>query len=128
MTSINKRIGYHKDTQNVVFFIAVVAQECNRTYQLMYFFWEGGWMGVEVLIKFGGLYRRKVSMSVMGSILKIFTNVHIFKFKIRRICSSSNLQCLKCGQYLKLCEVFGHMCFSHWDCFLKSSNSLLHDI
>ena len=53
MTSINKRIGYHEDTQNFVFFIAVVAQECNRTYQLMYFF--GGWMRVEVLIKFGGL-------------------------------------------------------------------------
>ena len=124
MTSINKRIGYHKDTQKVVFFIAVVAQECSRTCQLMYFF--GGWMGVEVLIKFGGLYRRNVNMSVMGSFLKIFTYVHIFKFKIRRI--RSNLQYLKCGQYLKLCEVFGHMFFFHWDCFLKSSNSLLHDI
>ena len=111
MTGINKRIGYHKEAQNVVFFIAVVAQKCNRTYQLMYFFFGGGSVGVEVLIKFGGLYRRKVSMSVMGSFLKIFTYVHIFKFKIRRICS--NLQCLKCGQYLKLCEVFGHIfCFT----------------
>ena len=44
MTGINKRIGYHKEAQNVVFFIAVVAQKCNRTYQLMYFFWGGaGW-------------------------------------------------------------------------------------
>lgn len=41
LTGINKRIGYHKEAQNVVFFIAVVAQKCNRTYQLIYFFWGG---------------------------------------------------------------------------------------